>query len=71
MSCNNSTEINAVESSHFLTQILADDRNHSGLQIYNNVIIPDHEIEVSAIRSQGAGGQNVNKLATAIHRNNW
>jgi ribosome-associated protein len=31
------------------------------------VTIPFEEIEMQAIRSQGAGGQNVNKVATAIH----
>lgn len=37
------------------------------LQITNKTIIPFSEISISAIRSQGAGGQNVNKVATAIH----
>ena len=37
------------------------------LRINHQVNIPDTEIQISAIRSQGAGGQNVNKVATAIH----
>ena len=37
------------------------------LPISSSVSIPDQEIELHAIRSQGAGGQNVNKVSTAIH----
>jgi ribosome-associated protein len=35
--------------------------------ISNSISLDDNEVEISAIRSQGAGGQNVNKVSSAIH----
>jgi ribosome-associated protein len=37
------------------------------LKISDHISLADDEFEISAIRAQGAGGQNVNKVSSAIH----
>ena len=37
------------------------------LKISNTVTLDENEVEISAIRAQGSGGQKVNKVAAAVH----
>ena len=42
-------------------------RNSNVLEISTQVALPLGEVELTAVRAEGAGGQNVNKVSSAIH----